>query len=119
MLKTVVLGAKANPARYSYKCVKSLIKHGFEAVPVGKITGKIEEVDILTGQPDIKDVHTISIYLNEESQKEYYEYIFKLNPERIIFNPGTHNQELIDMVKEKGIEVISDCALIMLSSEMY
>jgi predicted CoA-binding protein len=119
MSKTVVLGANPDSSRYSYKCVKSLMKHGHEAVPVGKKEGRIEGVEILTGKPQITDVHTVAVYLSPENQKEYYDYIFSLKPIRIILNPGTHNQELIDLAKEKGIEVVLDCALILLSSDMF
>ncbi|MBL7111434.1 MAG: CoA-binding protein [Bacteroidales bacterium] len=119
MLKTVVLGASSNHTKFSYKCIKSLIRHGFDAVPVGKKEGQIEGIDILTGQPEIEDVHTISLYLNASKQEEYYDYILSLNPKRVIFNPGAHNQDFIDRVKEQGIEVKSDCALLMLNSGSY
>ncbi len=119
MLKTVVLGASPNHSKFSYKCIKSLLRHGYDAVPVGKKGGQIEGMDILTGQPEIEDVHTISLYLNASKQVEYYDYILSLNPKRIIFNPGTHNQDFIDRVKEQGIEVKSDCALLMLNSGTY
>lgn len=119
MSKTVVLGANPNKSKYSYKCVRSLMRHGYEAVPVGKSPGQIEGIEILTGQPDISGVDTVALYINSEGQKEYYEYIIKLNPSRIIFNPGTHNKELIDLVRNKGIKVVVDCALIMLSSGSY
>jgi predicted CoA-binding protein len=119
MSKTVVLGASPDSSKYSYKCVKSLIKRGHEAVPVGKKTGKIEGIEILTGKPQVPDVHTITVYLSPDNQKEYYDYILGLNPSRIILNPGTFNQELIDLAKAKGIQVISDCTLILLSSESF
>jgi predicted CoA-binding protein len=119
MSKTVVLGASPIQSKYSYKCVRSLIRHGYEAVPVGKRPGQIEGIEILTGQPDVSGVNTVALYINREGQKEYYNYIFNLNPSRIIFNPGTLNQELIDLARNKGIKVVIDCALIMLNSGSY
>jgi uncharacterized protein len=119
MSKTVVLGATPDISRYSYKCVKSLIRHGHEAIPVGKDPGKIENIEILTGKPQIEDVHTIALYLSPANQKEYYEYILGLNPSRIIFNPGTNNPELINLAKEEGIKVVVDCALILLNSDSF
>jgi predicted CoA-binding protein len=119
MLKTLVLVASPEYTRYSYKCVKSLLKHGHEAVPVGKKPGQIEGIEILTGKPQVSDVHTISLYLSPESQKDYYDYILGLNPSRIIFNPGTYNQELVDLAKEKGIKSVSDCALLLLNSDSF
>jgi hypothetical protein len=37
----------------------------------------------------------------------------------VIFNPGTHNKEFIDLLKEKDIETVEDCALIMLNTGDY
>jgi len=119
MLKTVVLGASPNYKKFSYKCVKSLIRHEFDPVPVGKMEGQIEGINILTGQPDIEDIHTISLYLNASKQVEYYDYMISLKPKRIIFNPGTHNQDFMDRLEENDIEVKSECALLMLNSETY
>ena len=119
MSKTVVLGASPKHKKFSYKCVKSLLRHGFEPVPVGRAEGQIEGIDILTGQPEIEDVDTISLYLNGAKQEEYSDYIISLKPRRVIFNPGTHNQDFIDRIKENGIEVVSDCALLMLSAGTY
>lgn len=95
------------------------MKRGHEAIPVGKRSGKIEGIEILTGKPQIPDVHTITVYLSPENQKDYYDYILGLNPSRIILNPGTHNQELIDLAKAEGIQIITDCTLILLSSDSY
>lgn len=119
MSRTVVIGASPNQSRYSYKCVRSLMRHGYEVVPVGKRPGRIESIEILTGKPAISGVDTLVLYINSKNQHEYYDYIFNLNPSRIIFNPGTHNPELIDLAKTKGVEVVFDCALIMLSSGTF
>ena len=56
--------------------------------------GFIEDVEILTGQPEIEDVHTVSLYIGSSRQVEYYDYIISLRPKRVIFNPGTENLEL-------------------------
>ena len=119
MAKTLVLGASPDYSKYSYKCVKSLLRHGHKAVPVGKVTGKIEGIEILTGKPPVPDVHTVALYLSASSQKEYYDYILSLNPSRIIFNPGTNNPELIELAKARNIKVVVDCALILLNSDSF
>ena len=117
--KTVVLGASPNPLRFSHKMVKSLVRHGIDVVPVGFRKGKISDVDILIGQPKIKDVHTISLFMGARHQPPFYDYILKLNPRRIIFNPGTYNPELSELAKKNGIEPVIDCALIMLNKGTF
>jgi hypothetical protein len=42
-----------------------------------------------------------------------------LHPRRIIFNPGTENDELIKMAKENKIEPVMGCTLVMLSTGQY
>lgn len=117
--KTLVLGASPKPDRYSNRAVHSLNNKGIETVALGNRTGNIEEQEILTGQPDLEDIHTITLYLNPKRQKQYYDYILGLEPKRIIFNPGTENIELAQMAKAKGIETEFACTLVMLSIDDY
>jgi predicted CoA-binding protein len=119
MSKSVVLGASPVHSRYSNKAVRSLLKRDFDVVPVGTKTGEIKEVEILTGKPKIKNVDTVLLYLAPNRQSEYYDYVISLKPRRVIFNPGTHNPEFISLVKENGIDVVEDCALIMLNAGEY
>jgi uncharacterized protein len=113
MNKILVLGASSNPTRYSYKAVKLLIGLNYCVTAIGFRTGFIDNCPIQVGQPVIYDVHTILLYLGNERQKAYYQYILSLNPKRIIFNPGTENSELAELAKEKGIQVIFDCFFVM------
>jgi predicted CoA-binding protein len=116
---TLVLGASPNPVRFSHKAVKSLLRHEKKVVAVGFKKGLIAEEEILVGQPHIDNVHTVSIYIGSSRQTDYYDYIFSLNPKRVIFNPGTVNPEFMGKLKNKGIEPISECMLVMLSDEEY
>ncbi len=119
MKKTLVLGASPDSSRYSYKAVESLRKHGHEVVAIGKRGDKIGDVPIEKTMVEIENVHTITLYMRDSLQAEYYDYIFSLNPQRIIFNPGTYNDELIEMAEQKGIEAVDACTLVMLASGQF
>ncbi len=119
MKKTLVLGASPNEMRFSNKAVKSLKRHNYEVVPVGIRKGRIAGIDIIIGKPEIDDIHTVALYVGPARQKEYYDYIISLNPRRIIFNPGTENPELMELVENEGIEALEDCTLIMLNNDRY
>ena len=119
MKKTLVLGASLNPLRFSNKMVKSLIRHKFDVVAVGFREGEIGGINILTGQPEVKNVHTVSLYIGTKRLPEYYDYILSLKPKRIIFNPGTINEEFMLLAKQNKIEIVTDCALVMVSSGKY
>jgi uncharacterized protein len=117
--KTLVLGASPNPVRFSYKAVKSLLRHDEDVVAVGFREGLIEEQPILTGMPPIENVHTVSIYIGSSRQTEYYDYIISLKPERVIFNPGTVNPEFMGRLKREGIEPVAECMLVLLNEGEY
>jgi len=117
--KTIILGASPNPSRYSNKATVSLRNNEHESIAVGIREGVIADVDIQTDLPVEENVDTITLYLNPTRQKEYYDYIFKVNPKRVIFNPGTENPELMKMLREKGIEPVIACTLVMLSIGDY
>lgn len=117
--KTVVLGASANPNRYSNLAVNKLSAYKHPVVAIGKRAGTIGNVDVLTSQPEVEDVDTVTLYLNPTNQKPYYNYILSLNPKRIIFNPGTENYELEKLANEKGIKTMEACTLVMLSTGQY
>jgi len=118
-MKTVVIGASPNQTRYSYKAVQLLTHYGHEVIPIGIREGIIEDQRILTGKPTIEQVHTVTLYVGIEKQNAYYDYIFSLHPKRIIFNPGTENDEFAQRAESKGIETITDCTLVMLNSDRF
>jgi uncharacterized protein len=117
--KTVVLGASPNPSRYSYLAVNRLTSHNHPVVAIGKRTGKIGPVDIQTDHEPLEQVDTVTLYLNPQNQREYYDYILSLKPRRIIFNPGTENDELEARAKAAGIETVEGCTLVMLGIGNY
>jgi predicted CoA-binding protein len=119
MGKMLVLGATDKPERYSCKAVKSLYKNGFEPVAVGFKPGFIKDTEILAGMPEIEGVDTVLLYIGAKKQQEYYHYVIGLKPRRVIFNPGTENPEFQEMLKEKGIDVVRDCAMIMLNTGTF
>lgn len=117
--KTVVLGASDNPSRYSYLAIKRLRAYDHPVIAVGKKNSIVDDVPISKDHVPEADVDTITLYLNPKNQVEYYDYILTLNPKRIIFNPGTENDELIKKAKENNIQPVIGCTLVMLSTGSY
>ena len=116
---TVILGASDNPNRYSYLALNRLKNYGHPIVAIGKKDGVVSGISIQKGTPAVENVDTITLYLNPERQKMYYDYIVSLNPKRIIFNPGTENEELAVLAEENGIKTMEACTLVMLSTGQF
>jgi len=117
--KTLVLGASDNPARYSYLAIQRLRKYGHPVAGIGRKNTKVADVNIDTEKIPVNDVDTVTLYLNPTHQQEYYDYILSLKPKRIIFNPGTENDELVKLAKEQNIESLEACTLVLLSTGQY
>ncbi len=117
--KTLVMGASENPERYSNKAILSLKRKGHEVVALGKTGGSVQGVEIHKEPEQRDDIDTVTLYLNPMHQKQYYDYILSLKPRRIIFNPGTENEELEKLAFQNDIEFLEACTLVMLSTGQY
>ncbi|MEO6540936.1 MAG: CoA-binding protein [Ferruginibacter sp.] len=117
--KTLVLGASSNPARYSNLAINRLKSQQHPVVAIGKRAGNVAGIPIETGMVPINEIDTITLYLNPANQKEYYDYIISLHPKRIIFNPGTENDELAELAIQNGVKPLEACTLVLLSTGQY
>lgn len=117
--KTLVLGASMNPSRYSNIAIKRLVSYQQPTVAVGLRKGEVQGISITNEEEDFEDVDTITLYLNPQRQKQYYDYILSLRPNRVIFNPGTENPELFALLRKNNIEIEIACTLVMLATNQY
>jgi len=117
--KTLVLGASDNPSRYSFLAVEKLRKYEHPVVAIGKKDTKVSDVLIEKDKKPFTDINTITLYLNPLRQQEYYDYILSLKPQRIIFNPGSENEELAELAEENNIQTMEACTLVLLSTGQY
>lgn len=114
--KTLVLGASEKTDRYANIAIHRLKEKGHPIVAVGYKEGDVEGIEIQTDFPTDIEVDTLTLYLSKKNQLQYYDGIIKLQPKRVIFNPGTANQELEQKLSAAGIEVVDACTLVMLST---
>jgi len=117
--KTLVLGASLNPDRYSNKAINSLITNNIPTVAYGLREGNIVGVNIETSLIKYTDIHTITLYLNPQRQKNFYDYILSLKPQRVLFNPETENPELMSLLDKNNIAYEIACTLTLLAIEQY
>ena len=119
--KTVILGASNNTNRYAFAAAERLKRYGHPFVPVGVKRGEVLGHPILDifERPLINEVDTITLYIGPRHQEGLDDYIIKLNPKRVIFNPGTENEALSIALQNHGIQTIEACTLVMLSVGNY
>lgn len=119
--KTVILGASTNPSRYAYIAADMLTEFGHEIVPVGLKKGPVfgKEIQDIRNFPLVDDVDTVTLYIGPANQQTLFDYIPRLKPKRVIFNPGTENPALENSLEALGIETIEACTLVMLRTRQY
>lgn len=118
-MRVVVLGASLKPVRYSFLAVNDLLDNGHDVLAIGNKKGEIRTVSIEDKPVSWDNVHTVTLYLSPENQKGYQDYIKKLTPQRVIFNPGTENPQFEKELNDLGIETLEACTLVMLRTHQF
>jgi predicted CoA-binding protein len=117
--KTLVLGATTKPDRYAFKAITMLTEKGHSVLAIGQNAGEVAGIKIHTKTIPLKNIDTVTLYLNPVRQREYYNYIIETKPKRVLFNPGTENPEFYQLLQSNGIEVEIACTLVLLTTNQY
>lgn len=117
--KTLIIGATTNPGRYAHTAAHRLRQRGHTIVQIGLREGEVAGVPIGTQKENHKDIDTVTLYVGPRHQPDYYDYVISLRPRRVIFNPGTENQEFENRLSVEGIEPVEACTLVMLATGQY
>ncbi len=117
--KTLIIGASTNPSRYAYLAANRLLDNGYPIELLGIKKGEIRGHEIKNRRDHFSDIHTVTLYVGPKHQEEYIDFVIGLKPQRVIFNPGTWNDEFVQSLKEENIDVLDACTLVMLSAHTY
>jgi len=117
--KTLVLGATTKPDRYAFRAINMLVEKGHTVLAIGQNTGEVAGVKIQTKAIPVKNIDTVTLYLNPARQRDYYNYIIEAQPKRVVFNPGTENPELYQLLELNSIKAEVACTLVLLATNQY
>lgn len=118
-LKTLVFGASLNEDRYANMAVKLLTEYQHQVVAFGLKSGVIAGVEVDEVLKNYENIDTVTLYINPTRQKEFYNYLISLKPRRVIFNPGTENPELQQLLAKEKILIEEACTLVLLRTHQY
>lgn len=116
---TLVIGASEKPERYSNKAIRKLKQHDHPIAAIGNRSGMVEGIPFSSERKLYEGIDTVTLYIGPAHQAEYIEYVLSLKPKRIIFNPGTENEDFEDKAKKEGIETLEACTLVLLGTGQY
>jgi predicted CoA-binding protein len=128
----VILGASPRPDRYSNKAIHSILQHGHTPIPINpkyeNIEGLLcfsdlrklkEHMNTSSESDEQKQIHTICLYLNPSLLKEHVKSIIDIKPKRVIFNPGTEDDEVAIRLEQNNIEALFACTLVLLATHQF
>ena len=119
MKKVLVLGASLKQDRYSNMAMRKLSLNNFLVIGLGHKEGDISGLKFHTEQLEIEDLYAITIYMNTYNQKVFYDYVLRLRPHKVIFNPGAENSEFESLLEDQGIIWERACTLVLLSLNQF
>lgn len=116
----VILGASANPERYAYLAKNLLTEFGHNVFLVNPNITEIEGEKVYSTLLDIEQsIDTLTIYVNKNVSDELKNQIVKLAPKRVIFNPGSENPALYNVLKQNEIAFEEACTLVLLRTGQF
>lgn len=120
MENVAILGASSNEHRYSYKAQEMLTDHGHKVYPVNPYGGEVLGVSCYTSLDQIEDsIDTVTLYVAPKRLSGSIDALIELKPKRVIFNPGTESEEHMARIRNAGIDVLTVCTLVMLSTDQF
>lgn len=115
-----VIGASPKPDRYAHKAMEMLSEYGHRAIPINPAFGEILGEKCYARVAQVPDkIDTVTLYLGKARSDPLIDEIVDVAPLRIIMNPGAENDDLAAKARERGIEVVEGCTLVMLRSGQF
>ena len=108
-----VIGANQDDDKFGCKIYKRLKSRGYDVYAVNPA---YEEVDgdkcykDLSSLPKVPDV--VEMVVSPKRGKEYLEEAARLGVRNVWFQPGTCDEELLQLAKSLGFEVVQSCVLV-------
>ena len=111
MSTVLVFGHSDNPERYSNMAFNLLKDFKHE---VSSFSPRVDDPKGLKA-----DFDTVTLYVSEAVADKFEDVLLSLRFKRVIFNPGTENPKLEKKLRDRGVEIIHGCTLVMLRTHQF
>ena len=115
-----VLGASDKADRYSNKAMHMLRGKGHNVIAINPAKSELDGFPAVPNIAAIRQpVDTVTVYVRAELSDAQADDLLALKPKRVIFNPGTENESLVDQLEAAGIATENACTLVLLSTNQF
>ncbi|HEX3029774.1 MAG TPA: CoA-binding protein [Clostridia bacterium] len=111
-----VVGANDNPEKYGNMIYKKLKSRGYEVYPVNPGYESIEgekcysDLSTLPQKPDV-----IDMVVSPKRGSAIIEEAARLGIKNIWLQPGTYDENLMELIEKNGLSAVKACVLVALS----
>lgn len=108
-----VVGANQNPEKYGNMIYKKLKTRGYEVYAVNPLYDTVEGdpcYKALASLPKLPEV--IDIVVTPKRAKPVIEEAAKLGIKYVWFQPGTYDDEVMELATKLGLEAVQACVLV-------
>lgn len=111
-----VIGASEKHTSYGHKITKKLMSHGFTTIPVAKGYEEVNGVKAYASLLDYDgEIDVVDFVVNPRIGLHVLDDVIKKGIKKIVLQPGTVSEAVIDKAKANNIEVLEGCVLVMLA----
>ena len=115
-----ILGASEEQSRYAHKAQLLLTTNGHTVVPINP---KYDMINGIRCYPDLAacshKIDTITVYVRPFILLSLVADIIQASPDRIIFNPGTEDSNVIHRLQKAEIKIETACTLVLLQTSQF
>lgn len=113
MISVAVLGASADPTKYSHQAVQAYLTRGFRVFPINPRESTLAglpcfpSVESLPERPQL-----VSVYLPPTKVLTLLPAIAARGCDELWLNPGTESAEVLKTAQDLGLNVIQACSIL-------
>ena len=120
MKPTLIIGASPRSSSYANMAMHALEQAEHKTLLYNPTGRQVEGRAVYTDLDQInEEVHTVTLYVRPSRLRPIVDQIIALKPQRIVFNPGTEDEGIIQEFGGAGIEALEACTLVMLRTGQY
>ena len=113
----VIVGASDTPGRISGELFRRLsAMPGYDAIPVHPRVKEMDGRRVLSSLAEVgHHPDVVSLYVKSEISRDMGPELLRLQPGKVVFNPGAENPPLREALERKGIATEEACSQVLLS----
>ncbi|MBN2898336.1 MAG: CoA-binding protein [Clostridia bacterium] len=112
--KWAVVGATSNPDKFGNKIYMKLKRQGYDVTPINPVYDEVDGDVCFNSLKDMPEIpECVSVVVSPKRAIVTVEEAIELGIKRLWFQPGTFDEEILDLAENNGIEIVYyNCVLV-------